>query len=586
MAVGEIAGAARPTRLLTLVTLTAWAILAFALPLAALTLNTIKFANFPVGYWLTSFWCMLLLAVLALMFQRRAGGDRGVGGSAKSLAFAGEAMGAAGVLGFAAAIAELGYDGLAYPLGLVAGLALMAILVAPRFALYPVHSLPGFLSARFGGVWPARLALLAALPATIWLLAANLRGAALATQGLIGWDYGTSLALATAGLTAFWLASAFLGERKPLGAAFGLALLALLLLFVSIAVNLGRPPFAGLVSGSGLVDLSALDQKLITGKLADFKSLRPMMSPFLQMPMSSFAGIVLSLALGFAACPQMLGRHVSRATVTAGEASRRTALATLFAALFLVIVPALAGLQRLAVETAIGGGIKTAELPQNIADAAALGWLKVCGASSSIQDACAQIPGHRGVLRLQDIAFTSDGSALASARISNVSDFVVLPFELAVLALSWMAARALLAGYFVADDMNRRAAQAVGQSLDAKQIVRAALLLLAGLMVAMLGQKQIAELTAEGFALFASALFPALVLGLYWRKMSAAGAVAAIATGFTIAFFYIAGVTLGAVPSFGWTGLQNAAISLVAVPAGFFAGLVASLVSKAPSNSG
>ena len=55
------------------------------------------------------------------------------------------------ILGFTGYIAAMGYDGLALPLGMVAGVALLAILVAPRFVLYPVQSISGFFAVRYGG---------------------------------------------------------------------------------------------------------------------------------------------------------------------------------------------------------------------------------------------------------------------------------------------------------------------------------------------------------------------------------------------------------------------------------------------------
>ena len=84
-----------------------------------------------------------------------------------ALVFAGEATGAVTIIGFTGYIAALGYDGLALPLGLVAGMALLAIVVAPRFVLYPVRSISGFFAVRYGGGATRRLALLITSAATV-----------------------------------------------------------------------------------------------------------------------------------------------------------------------------------------------------------------------------------------------------------------------------------------------------------------------------------------------------------------------------------------------------------------------------------
>lgn len=627
---GEIAIANRPVRALTLASLAVWALLTFAVPLAALTLNVFKAGQFPLGYWFASFGCLWLLAALALGFQQLAArgehGERRAG----SLTFAGEAIGAAGAIGFISAIAVHGFDGLAYPLGVVAGLALMAILVAPRFARLQAGSFADFFSLRFGGRWAAQLAAIATFFATILLVAANLRGAALAIQSLFGLDFVGGLTLAAAVLSAVLLVGFFIWDRAQPGMAFVIALVAIWILFFGTAAHLGRAPFIDIVSGAGLNDLAAVDQKLIAGKLADFKSLRPMTSPFLQMSMSSFAGIVLAVACGLAACPSLLSRHISSRSLTAGQAARRTAYAVLFVVMFLSILPALAVLLRLALETAISAGIKTSALPENIADAAALGWIAVCGAASNIADACSQMPGHRGSLRLQDVTFSGDGFALAAMRIPGIADFATVPFAVAAVAISVVAAHALLAG----QKCQHHTTPETARPLKIKRIAAAGLVIAAAYAVCILGKQTITELAANGFALIASALFPSLILGLYWRKMSRAGAIAAIAVGFAVSAFYIAGSTLFPIQFFEWTGawsnaspaaagrladlkvkylltvstgtqkeelyaqmvqlaeplanwfgLQKPAISLLAIPAGFLTGVVASLASKSASDN-
>ena len=171
----------------------AWLVLALGLPLAALTLNVVKVAGFPLGFWTTAVFVLVGLAAIALLFAARAGGDRSGEGIGPSLQMAGEAIGSAGVVGAVGVIAAIGYDGLAFPLGIAAGLALLAMAVAPRFALYPVRTIAGFFTARYGGRWPRRLALAIAGIGSVGLLAADLRGGALAVQGVFATDYALSL---------------------------------------------------------------------------------------------------------------------------------------------------------------------------------------------------------------------------------------------------------------------------------------------------------------------------------------------------------------------------------------------------------
>ena len=560
----EVQGASRPSRRLTLTALALWAVAALVLPLSALTLNAVRVAGLPLGYWYASQGALIALATLALIFAARAGGDRSGERWGPSLSFAGEAIGAAGLIGFAGAIATIGFDGLVYPLGLAAGLALLTILVAPRFALYPVRSIGGFFNARYGSVWPWRLAVAITAVASVLLLAADLRGGALAVQGLAGSDYASAVAAVTVALTLVWLGRSFVPLRQPSGFAFGVLLISSLFALVAFALHQGRLPLPHAGIGSVLGDLTALDQKLIGNKLADWKSLRPMASPFLQVSVLNFAGILMALALGAAALPHLLGRHVSQAAVAAGDAPRRAASATLFAVLFLLGVAIYASLARFGIETTIASGIETAALPVSLLDASGRGWVELCGLKSAIASdvaaACAKASGHRGFLRLQDLSFSNDTFAIAAPSIAGLPAFVSFILFAGTVFAALITGHAILAGLLTAES-EARVSGAVGpQPLSAPSIVLAIVVLFLALSLAMIGKLEIPELIADGLAIIASGLFPALVLGLYWRRMTASAAVTAMLTGFVLAAVYIAGVRLFPVLLFDWTGaLSNAA---------------------------
>jgi cation/acetate symporter len=99
-----------------------------------------------------------------------------------------------------------------------------------------------------------------------------------------------------------------------------------------------------------------------------------------------------------------------------------------------------------------------------------------------------------------------------------------------------------------------------------------------GLGVAFKGQN-VAFMVALAFAIAASANFPALVLAIFWPRLSTAGAVASMATG-TVATLVLIGLSptiqidvLGGDKA--WFPLKNPA--LVTIPLAFAAGLAVSL---------
>ena len=582
---GEIAGASRPTRRLTLVSVAVWLLLALALPLAALTLNAVRIAGFPLGFWVAAQGSLIALVVLAWVFAWRAGGERVREGAAPSFAFAGEAIASAGFIGFVGQIAALGFDGLAYPLGVVAGFSLLAILVAPRFVLYPVSTTGGFFTERFGGLWARRVALTILGVASVFLLAADLRGAGLAIQALSGLSGAISLAIATSLLSAVWLAASFTHARTHArhpngkGLAYGFLLLAFLVPLAAVAWTQGRFPIPHASFGFALEDVARLEQGLIEKKLADFRALKPLTSPFLQLPAWNFIGLVLGLALGLAALPQLLGRHVSQAAVAPGEAPRRVALTATAVAVFLSSLVVYAALSRHAWASFIDAGVKTAELPSTLTHASGLGWIYICGVKSSsaaeLAAACSKVSGHKGVLRLQDVSFANDSYLFATASVAGIPRILVLLLAVGALVAALAAGRAILAGYLAADGEARSSGSGVRDPIEPRSIMLAAVVLLLAVWLATFGSPEIALLASEGLALVAAGIFPALVLGLYWRRFAAAGAVAAMVTGFAAAALYVAGTKFFPLAFMDLTGgLSNAPPNAIRKLAGLRTALV------------
>ncbi|HEY8129131.1 MAG TPA: sodium/substrate symporter small subunit, partial [Hyphomicrobium sp.] len=220
MGLGDIAGASRPSGRLLLASLLIWAILAVALPLSALTLNVFHFGGFPLGFWVAAQGASIGLVALVAIYAWRAGGTPVREGIGPALVFAGEIVGAVGLLGFTGYIAAMGYDGLALPLGMVAGVALLAILVAPRFVLYPVQSISGFFAVRFGGNLTRRLAFLIASAATALLLAADIRAGSLALQSLTSIALPQAILALALTIAVIWLAGTLLAPKKINGLGF------------------------------------------------------------------------------------------------------------------------------------------------------------------------------------------------------------------------------------------------------------------------------------------------------------------------------------------------------------------------------
>lgn len=558
MSAGGVSGASRPSRPLTLTALLAWTVIALAIPLLALTLNAFQVAGFPLGFWFTAQGALMALAGLALLFARRTrAGDSGEGLLASAV-FAGEAIGSAGFIGYAGLIALVGFDALSYPLGVAAGLALMAILIAPRFALYPVATAGGFFTARFGGVWPRRVMLAILLVSTLLLLAADIRGAGLAIQALTGVDRPASFAIVAVFLSVSWLGLELAGGRRRWGVVFVFLLAAFSVVLIVIAIAQKRLPLPYFSYGVALREVADLEIGLMTKKLADVRAIKPMTSAFLQYSMWNFTGIVLAVALGLAAFPQLLGRHVSQAAGAPGAASRRIAVALLLVAIFLCGLAPYAVFARVSLAELVQPGLAVAELPREITQVSAQGWLEICGVQSGstvdIAAACAKLPGHKGLLRLQDLNFEPDAYVFAVSAVSGVPVVFRVGLAAAALLAALVAGHALVSGYLSADAEARHTGPAPRQRLDVRSVALGVLLLLGSVLVAAASPSGIASLAGDGLALLAASVFPALLLGLIWRRFGAAGAIATLVTGFMAAAIYVFGVRVVPALMFELTG--------------------------------
>jgi cation/acetate symporter len=91
----------------------------------------------------------------------------------------------------------------------------------------------------------------------------------------------------------------------------------------------------------------------------------------------------------------------------------------------------------------------------------------------------------------------------------------------------------------------------------------------------------IIQMVAWAFSLAAAGLFVPLVLGIWWKRTTAAGAVAGMITGFGICLYYLVGTRYFDMQL--WWGIRNISSALFGLPVAFVVTVVVSLMTKAPS---
>jgi cation/acetate symporter len=92
-------------------------------------------------------------------------------------------------------------------------------------------------------------------------------------------------------------------------------------------------------------------------------------------------------------------------------------------------------------------------------------------------------------------------------------------------------------------------------------------------------------LVGAAFSLAASAFFPALVLGVFWKRANHLGAVIGMLAGLGVCMYYmfITYDFFGGVAANEWFAIKPIAAGVFGMPAGFLGVLIGSMLSKAPS---
>ncbi len=124
-------------------------------------------------------------------------------------------------------------------------------------------------------------------------------------------------------------------------------------------------------------------------------------------------------------------------------------------------------------------------------------------------------------------------------------------------------------------------------------IAKMLLLVVAAIAATVAAQKpaDILFLVSAAFSFAAAAFFPALVLGIFWKRASSWGAILGMAAGLGITFYYMAttqpwlrgvfGVT-SPIADHMWFGISPISAGIFGVPLGFAVIIIVSLLTPAP----
>ena len=290
----------------------------------------------------------------------------------------------------------------------------------------------------------------------------------------------------------------------------------------------------------------------------------------------NFLGIVFCMMIGTAALPHILMRYYTTPSV-------RQARQSVFWSLFFIFLlyftaPALAVLAKYDVYHFLVGS-SFADLPRWAAN-----WAAVDPALLSIVDI-----NRDGIVQLAEIVLGGDIIVLATPEIAG------LPYVVSGL----VAAGGLAAALSTADGLLLTIANALSHDLYYKMIdphattarrvtVSKVLLVVVALVAAYvtsLKPGDILFLVGAAFSLAASAFFPALVLGVFWKRANKWGAITGMVAGLGVCMYYMVTTYpfFGGVAANQWFNMAPITAGVFGVPVGIITIIVVSLLTPEPS---
>ncbi|MBI1386412.1 MAG: hypothetical protein GC150_16005 [Rhizobiales bacterium] len=492
------------------------------------------------------------------------------------LATASITLGAAGVSGFAGALLIVGFDAFAIAVGLLLGVLVLAVLIAPYFRKYGGHTLAGFLGRRFQSRRVRVLvALVTAVPLTL-LVAGELK----ILSDLVARHTGRETA-SVLPLMAFAVALAVgLGGMRgasATGAAGGLTLLLAVVVPIAIvAVMRTNLPLAPLVYGNDLSGLASREAALGLVRSAPMTLdvglpgvtplviTQPFLERFSSLGVGGFLLLAFTIMAGVAAMPSVVARAATTPTVL--QTRKAMGWAVVVAAVIVLFLPA----------GAVFARHYLLDIGQGVDNSWFTGLARLAIAAPV---AAPPAEGYGGW------PVARDGALMllpAVARLPEVLVFAV-GAGLVVTAFAAASAHALAIGTSLADDLVLAYAPEEESELARSVLPRlvAAGAIAVGAMVAARSGTDPFRLMLLALSMIAGSVFPVVVMAIWWKRFSTDGATLALVLGFGLTAGYAILSDIVGLPRI--LMLDPVAAGLVGAVAGGLGGVLASLMGPKTS---
>jgi len=464
-------------------------------------------------------------------------------------------MSAASFISMAGLIAFSGYDASVYLMGWTGGYVLLAMLLAPYLRKFGKFTVPEFIGERFYSQTARIVAVICLIVASITYVIGQMKGIGVAFGRFMEVPYDVGLYAGMAIVFVYAVLGGMKGITYTQVAQYVVMIFAYTVPAIFISIHLtGNPlPQLGLGStmadGSGVHMLDKLNQTLTDLGFANYTSMK---GTTLNLSL-----LTLSLMIGTAGLPHVIVRFFTVPRVRDARSSAGWAL--VFIAILYTTAPAVGALARLnltnTIQTgavgSVDGNLTYAERPSWFANWEKTGLLKFedkngDGRIQYYDDKNAAFAAKAESFGWKGNEMTKvdrDIMVLANPEIANLPNWVIALVAAGGLAAALSTAAGLLLA--IASAISHDLLKGVFKpSISEKDELMAGRIAMAGaiLVAGYLGLHPpgfAAQVVALAFGLAASSLFPALMLGIFNKKMNDKGAVAGMLVGLGVTLVYI-----------------------------------------------
>ncbi len=488
---------------------------------------------------------------------------KGVSPLANGMATAADWMSAASFISMAGIIAFAGMDGSVYLMGWTGGYVLLALLLAPYLRKFGKFTVPDFMGDRYASQVARLVAVLCAIFVSFTYVAGQMRGVGVVFSRFLEVDISLGVIIGM-GLVFFY---AVLGGMKGITytqvAQYCVLIFAYTVPAVFLAFMVTGNPIPQIALGGVDADGTGLLAKL-DGMLVDLGFTH--YTEYVKSPLDVVC-ITAALMLGTAGLPHVIIRFYTVKTVRGARSSAGWAL--LFIAILYTTAPAIAVFARTnMLETVPDRAYSDA--PSWVTtweDTGLMTWVDknddgviqhTNGAAfkgkpvfeiDADGESVRGDHGQRMVTNLLDdsndneLYVDRDIMVLANPEIAGLPDWVIALVAAGGLAaaLSTAAGLLMVISSAVSHDLFKRMlVPGISEKgeLRLARIAAAVAVVFAGLL-GIFPPDYVAAVVAFAFGLAASSFFPAILMGIFWKRMNAAGAVSGMVVGITVTTAYI-----------------------------------------------